>query len=556
MINSSTILQRVAQRVKDNPDGLSFVFIQRHDEPEEQLTWSRLWQLANGIAESIELKNNADKTGILIFCANERNFVLSLLAVWMRGAVAIPAIATLQKGVVARNQHIIEQSKPDIVLHDLAMEATMSIRELAPQASLLSIAEIDHSSDTSKPPIDLKNLCDSTGHLLQFTSGSTATPKPIYLDGSKVAANCMAIEQAYSLSHETVAVHWLPLFHDMGLIGSCISAMWTGCLSVLLRPSVFIQRPSVWLQQISHWKATITSAPNFAYERLCQVLKPGDLENLNLKSLENLIIGGEPVAKATMKKLLDTLSDSGLSDAALAPSYGMAEATLLISTGKRTKGPIYSTTHSTTPIIGLGSAVRGVELSIRDTKTGNIVSDNSLGEIWIRGKSIGKIVPAEQNWRHHKEIKQQAVNQQDIAINTGDYGYCENGNLFITGRDTNKLIIRGRNIFAEDVEQITIQSQPQNFCAAVAALGIDENGSQSLAILIEKNKINEEFNIGSLNKAIISKLGIKPHTIVLLKRASLPRTSSGKIQRNNARTAFIKGQYQHRVLHDVIQTGH
>ena len=546
MISSSTILERVAERVQNNPSGLSFVFIQRHDEPEEQLTWSQLWKHASDIAQSFEIEGDANKTGILIFCANEKNFVLSLLAVWMRGAVAIPAIATLQKGVVARNKHIIEQSKPDLVLHDLNDDAIKPIEELAPQANLVSVTDIKHRD----APFDIKDLCRTTGHLLQFTSGSTAKPKPIYLDGSNVASNCVAIEEAYSLSHQTVAVHWLPLYHDMGLIGSCISAMWTGCLSVLLRPTVFIQRPLFWLQQISHWKATITSAPNFAYERLCQVLKPSDLESLNLQSLENLIIGGEPVTKATMGKLLNTFSSSGLSNAALAPSYGMAEATLLICTGKNADGPKYSATHSSTPVISLGAAVTGTQISIHNAKTGKVSLEGELGEIWISGNSIGTIIPWQLDWRSNQ------TKQQKNTINTGDYGYLEGGNLFITGRDTNKLIIRGRNIFAEDVEQIVAQSQAESFCAAVAAFGIDHNGSQGLAILIEKNKIDVAFDIGSLNKAVVSQLGIKPYSITLLKRASLPRTSSGKIQRNNARTEFINGEYQHRVLDNVIQTGH
>jgi acyl-CoA synthetase (AMP-forming)/AMP-acid ligase II len=315
--------------------------------------------------------------------------------------------------------------------------------------------------------------------------------------------------------------------------------MWSGSLSVLLRPTIFIQRPRAWLEHISSWGGTITSAPNFAYERLCEMFQDGNKEGLDLSSLVNVVIGGEPVSKETLDKLLLTLKDCGLSPESLAPSYGMAEATLLISSGRRKGGPVYSSSHSDFPVTGLGSAVKGLNVVLRDQETLETKSPGELGEIWISGDCVGQVIPLESDWRHR---------EGDREIRTGDFGYFENDSLFITGRNVNKIIVRGRNVFAEDVEFLTRQSQLSGFCAGVAAFGIDEGGSQNLCILIEDNRSRRLFDIKALNEIVQSKLGVKPYQIVLLKRATLPRTSSGKIKRGLAKEQFLSHKYEDRVI--------
>jgi acyl-CoA synthetase (AMP-forming)/AMP-acid ligase II len=436
-----------------------------------------------------------------------------------------------------RNSHIIESSQPDIVLHDSPAEELDTLhKELNTDTKIICVTEIIENQ--TEPPNSTWNN-HRMGGLLQFTSGSTAKPKPIYLDGVKIAINCAAIKKAYSLNKQSVGVHWLPLFHDMGLVGSCIASMWTGCLSVLLRPTVFIQRPRAWLEHISYWKGTITSAPNFAYEQLCQRIQTCDINGLNLSSLTSVVIGGEPVSKETLTKLIEKFGPCGLNLDSLSPSYGMAEATLLISSGRRIAGPIYSSSHSDFPVTGLGAPIDGVKITLRDKQTLKPVANGQLGEIWISGKGVGQVIPLDKNWRIHKGGDE---------VCTGDYGFFEEGVLFLTGRDANKIIIRGRNVFAEDIEFLVKQSQPTSFCAGVAALGIEDNGSQNLCILIEDNRTQQALNIRALNEVILNKIGVKPSQVVLLKRATLPRTSSGKIQRNLAKKQYINHEYINRVV--------
>lgn len=529
-----SIIERVALHAKQQPDQKAFVFVSEHDEPGESITWAELWLSAQQLAGKFNIKTEPENTGVLIYCVNEKFFIIALLAIWMRGAVAIPTAAGRQKGAIERSTHIMEAGCPEIVLHDSVGEALDLLRESVPDAELIPVVGDNCSEDTQVIESFL-----NTGALLQFTSGSTAKPKPVYLTSDNISANCLAIEEAYSLSSKTVAVHWLPLFHDMGLVGSCIAVMWSGSLSVLLRPTIFIQRPRAWLEHISSWGGTITSAPNFAYERLCEMFQDGNKEGLDLSSLVNVVIGGEPVSKETLDKLLLTLKDCGLSPESLAPSYGMAEATLLISSGKRKGGPVYSSSHSDFPVTGLGSAVKGLNVVLRDQETLETKSPGELGEIWISGDCVGQVIPLESDWRHR---------EGDREIRTGDFGYFENDSLFITGRNVNKIIVRGRNVFAEDVEFLTRQSQLSGFCAGVAAFGIDEGGSQNLCILIEDNRSRRLFDIKALNEIVQSKLGVKPYQIVLLKRATLPRTSSGKIKRGLAKEQFLSHKYEDRVI--------
>lgn len=536
-----SVLENVRSHALRRGDDTAFVFMRRHDDPGERISWCDLWHRARKLAAALPEFQDPQHAGVLVFCNDEKNFVTALLAVWLRGAVAIPATGGLNAHLVARNQHIIQSGRPDLLLHDLPYDKADA---LAFGQSQMTTMHIDAEDDLT--PVSGQNLPQSGG-LLQFTSGSTSLPKAVLLDMQTLSADCAAIQNSYALDRETVGVHWLPLFHDMGLIGSVIEPYWSGAVSVILRPSIFIQRPIVWLRTISEWRATITSAPNFAYARAIQDIADHDLIDLDLSSLKNVIFGGEPVAKDTVEAVFSKWGPIGLRPDAIAPSYGMAEVGLLVSSGKRLDGPIFETRQSGVPIANLGPVVDGLSFVARDPKTQKPCAEGQLGAIWLTGENIGRVVHPGGNWRE---------DAPKAAIDTGDFGFVLNGEIYVTGRNANKIIVRGRNIFAEDVEALVQSTQTSGLFSGIAAIGLIKDGTQALCILVELADRHSEIDIVNLNQSVVGTLGVKPADIVVLRRASLPRTSSGKIQHIAAREAFLAGALDKRVISHVIQTNH
>ncbi len=549
MTNIPLILDRVRAHVSDKPDHRAFVFIKRHNGPGTEITWRELWDKAALLARHLPVGEPADKCGILIFCNDEWHFVVSLVATWMRGAVAIPSLGSISLHAVERNEHVLAVSQPDIILHDLPPEQEAMLRDKSNGAILRNVEDCLQPSDMD---VDLPAL--KSGGLVQFTSGSTSNPKAVVLSQKNIASNCAAITRAFSLNEHTVGVHWLPLHHDMGLVGSILVPLWSGVSSVILRPTIFIQRPIAWFEQVARWRATITSAPNFAYQRLSRCATRDDLEELkrvegfDLSCLENVIIGGEPVHKQTLEHLMEVFAPYGLQADALAPSYGLAEATLLVSTGKRAGGPVYSEKHAQRPVPALGSPVDGLSIRIMDEDSGEECLAGELGSIQISGDCVGRVVPGNKDWRLY-------VADSNGPILTGDYGYQIEGDLFVTGRNTNKIIVRGKNFFAEDVELFVSKASDHIHSNHVAAFGIETDGTEELCILVELAR-NSHFNIGEINQIIVSSLGVKPAHIVSLRRSTLPRTSSGKVRRSLARSQFLAGTYHGSIIEHVTQTSH
>ena len=465
----------------------------------------------------------------------------TLLAVWIRGGVAIPGIYGFNSHTTIRNSHILNTAKPELILHDLCPEDEKKLLAQHPDFIMCNIAEY---------PLDVEMPFNAApragGGLMQFTSGSTSSPKAVLVTHENIAANCTAIASAYSLDSSSVGAHWLPLYHDMGLVGSILMPMWVGCTSVIMRPSIFIQSPLFWFEQIAKRRCTITSAPNFAYQKIARIATTQTIEGLDLSCLETIIIGGEPVHKQTIQLLLDTFESYGLNADALAPSYGLAEATLLVSSGKRIGGPISYNCEGSQPVLSLGSPVKGVCISIVDN-AGVECLEGEVGHIHISGECVGTVIPAEENWRSYKNTQ---------PVETGDYGFIVDGEIYITGRAANRIIVRGKNIFSEDVELLVSQTNALIDSDNVAVFGLEVDGSEELCILIEFPKGIESIQIGAINAAVIRSLSIKPAHIVILRRYTLPRTSSGKIQRNIARTQYLAGAFLRKTISYVNQTSH
>ena len=519
-----TVVDALVRRATIRPDAIAFRFIARHDDPGTTLGWGQLHAEASDLAAALPEMADPGRTGVMICCADERRFVVSLVATWLRGAVAIPATGGLSRAHAERNGHIARSARPDVILQDLPDEQVARLAGLAPMATILSAANPARGATPSTP------TPPRSGGILQFTSGSTGAAKGILVDHAAIALNCRAMQDAYALNHASIGTHWLPLHHDMGLIGSVVSPLWLGAQSVILRPSVFMQQPVQWLRAVSDHRATITSAPNFAFEHIADKVGPDDLGGIDLSCLQTVVIGGEPVREVTVRRLLALLEPHGLRPAAIAPSYGLAEAVLFVSSGQTTHGPRFAAADHGGQAC-LGQPVPTVTVEIR-AEGGGASAEGEIGDLWISGPGCGRVIAAGADWRDPHPVQ---------PIRTGDHGTLIDGALFVTGRDADRIILRGRNVFAEDVEACVRESQPPGTIGGLAAFGIDAEGTQHLCILVEIQRRDGTLDLPALNRALTARIGATADCLVPLHRLALPRTSSGKVRRRAAREAYLGG---------------
>ncbi|WP_299629143.1 AMP-binding protein [uncultured Tateyamaria sp.] len=529
-MEAHSVLEALHVHIKADPNHMAFHFVRRPEDEGESLSVSQLWQDASVLAGALPDIDYTAQTGVMLFCREARLFITAMMAVWMRGATVIPATGGMTAGLAERNRHVIATAQPDVILHDLNEARATELKSLARNARTLDISNIGTAPHQDPFDVDIHNL--NVGQLLQFTSGSTNAAKAVLLTQEDIVRNAQHSCDTYGIDRTGTSVHWLPLYHDMGLIGSVLTHLYAGQPSVLLRPSVFIQAPLEWLNHMDRWRATLTSSPNFAFETLLNKVDARQDVSWDLSNLRTIVCGGEPVRQETMERLADRLGRHRLSKAAIAPSYGMAEAVLMISSGQKADGPVFRKGESGNALACLGVPGGGIEVEVRDPQSGAPVQDGVFGEVWINGPGCGRVIPHGASWRDARDKGE---------IRTGDWGMMSDGELYIAGRDSDRIILRGRNILAEDVEAIVYASQPEQTAAeSVAAFGVPQNGTEVLYVLVERKADTQPFDERAFFAQLGAQLDIKCEKVQVVPRGSLVRTTSGKIRRGASRDLFLK----------------
>ena len=372
--------------------------------------------------------------------------------------------------------------------------------------------------------------------------------------------NSSLIHGAFGSVAEARGVFWLPMFHDMGLIGGVIQTLYCGGSSTLLSPVSFIQRPIRWLEAISRTGATISGAPNFAYELCIEKATPEQRAGLDLSSWRVAFNGAEPVRAETLDRFTEVFEPAGFRRESFLPCYGLAEATLLVSAGPRgnptiilpvdgdalERGEVAEArpTASVKRLVASGRVVDGQRVVIVDPATGNPCPDGRVGEIWVAGPSV-----ALGYWGRPADTK--AIFDARLGggegpfLRTGDLGSLKDDALFVTGRLNDMIILGGRNIYPQDIEWTTERCHPALVAGGAAAFAIEVNGDERLAIIQEVERTPDPTTINEIITAIRREVAeqhdIEVHAIRLIKRLSLPRTSSGKVRRHACRESFLAG---------------
>ena len=413
------------------------------------------------------------------------------------------------------------------------------------------------ASEWNKPRFDRRSL-----GLIQYTSGSTGTPKGVMLTQRNLMANCAMIAHAFGMNRDTAsAVFWLPTYHDMGLVGGILMPVFYAVEITLLSPVTFLTRPLRWLRAISDYKVAVSGGPNFAYRWCTMKIKPEECENLDLSSWKVAFNGAEPVRADVLRDFSRRFKPYGFRHTAHYPCYGMAETALIVTGGKQHEEPVIRSfdrnkltqyqVHPVSPdsphatqLVGSGQVIPTEEVIIVDPEKRRKLGDNEIGEIWINSPSSGKGYwnrPAES-----AEVFDSRLAEEDGKnwLRSGDLGFFHEGELFVTGRLKDIIIIRGVNRYPQDIEATVEHCDERLRSGGAAAFAVDHWDREHLVVVCEVERrrgFHWDQLLDKIRTSVNSEHDLAPDAIVLVKHNSVPKTSSGKVQRHACREEFMEG---------------
>jgi fatty-acyl-CoA synthase len=399
--------------------------------------------------------------------------------------------------------------------------------------------------------------------LLQYTSGSTGDPKGVMLTHANLLANMRSIAEAVELSREDVGVSWLPLYHDMGLIGAWLTLMLHGVPLVVMSPLAFLTRPERWLQTISKYKCTISAAPNFAYELCVRKISDKAMEGVDLSSWRAALNGAEPVNPETLERFIKRFSKYGFKRESMLPVYGLAEASLGVTFPPQYRGPkvdrvereTFTTAGRAVPakpddenaiaFVSSGMAVPRHQVTIVDEK-GNALPERTEGFLWFRGASATSGYHLNPEATENLFAGGPAVAEGEFPwVNSGDRAYQAEGEIYITGRVKDIIIKGGRNLYPHEVEELAARTDGiRKGCVVAFGLKGEETGTEKLVIVAESREENRGKRtaiVAAINEQVSQGLGLPPDRVELIPPGGIPKTSSGKLRRDETKQLYLAG---------------
>jgi 8-amino-7-oxononanoate synthase len=559
-IQGITIVDLLQHRAKHQPHNKAYIFLENGEIQTHCLTYQELENQVKSLAAYLQTISKSGDRALLLY-PSSLDFIVSFFACLYAGIIAVPAYPPKRNQKLARLQTIIQDAEASLLLTTADIfQLTAKKEDTFTSLRWVLTDQITTQTTDFKP---LRIQPDSIA-FLQYTSGSTGNPKGVIVSHSNLIHNCHVIQQSYQESEEGIVLNWLPLYHDMGLVGGTLQPLLVGFPVILMSPMTFLQNPISWLQVISNYKVTVTVSPNFAYELCIQKFQPEQITNLDLSSWEIAINGAEPIRAETITNFINTFAPYGFRPSAFRPSYGMAETTLLVTGATPTKSPIIKVfdahalaenkiinctieTQNHRQIVSCGYPCLGQTVVIVNPISFTQCPAGEIGEIWVKGDSV-----AQGYWQKEELTKQTfhaylADTKEGSFLRTGDLGFWEDeAGLFITGRIKDILIIRGRNHYPQDIEQTVEKSHPALNFHGIAAFSVEINGDNRLFLACEvKRNYLRNFQVDeivkAIRKAVLIEHDLQVYQVLFLKPGTLPKTSSGKVQRFLCRENLLAG---------------
>jgi amino acid adenylation domain-containing protein len=562
-LQSAGLIEVLRARASAQPDRLAYLFLQNGEEEEARLTYGELDLRARALAARLQERGTAGGRALLLYPPG-LEFIAAFFGCLCAEVVAVPAYPPRPGRGLDRLGAILADARPSVVLTTSALlERLRGGLAAAPELAGVEWLATD-GSEAADPALAAKwrepRIDPGALAFLQYTSGSTASPKGVMVSHGNLLHNERMIQQAFGQSEDSVVVGWLPLYHDMGLIGTVLQPLWAGATCILMAPLAFLQRPARWLRAISRWGGTTSGGPDFAYALCVQRISAEERAGLDLSRWSVAFNGAEPVRAETMDRFAAAFAANGFRREAFFPCYGLAEGTLFVAGGGPGAGPAvrsvvaaeleaHRVVHAEADAIGsrslvsCGRAWMEQRIEIVDPESGTPCAAGRVGEIWVSGPSVAR------GYWGQLEATERAFGARlpdgtGPFLRTGDLGFVDGGELFVTGRLKDLIILRGRNLYPHDVERTVEHSHPALRPGGGAAFSVDEDGAERLVVVHEVERragADVETVAAAVRAAVAAEHEAQVHAVVLLKAGSLPRTSSGKTRRNACRQGWLAG---------------
>jgi len=560
----TSLVELLEQRARSPRGGYAFLPDGRTVAAE--LSFAELAQQARAIAAQLQRRQIAPGTRALLLYPPGLSFLPAFCGCLYAGIIAVPLPppdGTRLKSALPRMQSVFEDAEPELVLTTAAMACDLEgeMKSFLPGLCWLSTDDADRALQTDwQPPVFGPN----TVAYLQYTSGSTATPRGVMISHANVLHNLEYLRRGFAYDDDSISLTWMPYFHDYGLVDGLLQPLYSNIPSFLLSPLTLLKRPARWLEAISLHRATHSHGPNFSYELCLQRISPQQRRGLDLSNWRVACNGAEPVRVDTLRRFSETFAPCGFRPESFYPGYGLAEATLFVSAKPHNAAPVSRLLRAAAleqnrvvlldeaadeepgrTVISCGVAQGVAQLRIVDPDTRRVCAPDEVGEIWLADPSV-----ALGYWRKPEDSRAtfEARLRDDPSetkfLRTGDLGFLLDGELYVTGRMKDLIIIAGVNHYPQDIERTVETYCPEIRRDRCVAFSIDRDDAEQLVILAEPERLQADWTslFRRIREAVASQHQLSVAIVVLLKRGGILKTSSGKLQRSACRQAFLKGR--------------
>ena len=559
---AASLVEVMRHRAASAPDRLGYRFLADGEAEEASLTYAELDRRVRALAALLQEIGAAGERVLLLYPAS-LDYVVAFYGCLLAGAVAVPAYPPRPNRPMPRIRAIVADAQARFALTTTQVFATLERRiEDLPDLKALTWRTTDDLDQGRADVWRNPGARRETLAFLQYTSGSTALPKGVMVTHGNLLHNETLIEAACGHTSETPCVSWLPLYHDLGLIGNMIQSLYVGTPCTLMSPVVFLQSPIRWLRAVSAYGGHTSGGPNFAYELCVAKTNAEQREGLDLSSWRVAFNGAEPVRQETLEAFTRAFEPHGFRREALFPCYGLAETTLIVS------GPAKDAPHVHLPfradeltrnraveaaadeegareMVGCGRILGGQDVRIVDAETLSACPSGQVGEIWVAGPSV-----AQGYWNRPEESENtfgaRTADGSGPFLRTGDLGFLWRDELYITGRLKDLIIIRGSNHYPQDLELTVERAHPALRPGGGAAFSVDVSGEERLVVVQEIQREHRRSDVGEIaaavRRAVAEEHEVQLWALALIRPGSLPKTTSGKIQRRQSRADFLAGE--------------
>ena len=563
----STLVELVRYRAHAQRDELAFIYLANGVDEEIPLSYRELDRRARAIGAWLQERKMEGKRVLLLYPPGV-DFIAAFFGCLYATAIAVPVYPPRRNRSMSRIQAIAISAEASVALTTANIfERVQELIEETPDLKSLQWLSTDRIEDGIENNWFFPEISEYTTAFLQYTSGSTGIPKGVVLSHGNLIHNSRLIHDMFEHTRSNKGVFWLPSYHDMGLIGGILQPIFCGCPNILMSPLAFLQKPFRWLSAITRYRGTTSGGPNFAYDLCVRQISEEQLDELDLSCWNVAFNGAEPVHAETLDQFTEKFERCGFRYEAFYPCFGLAEATLIVTGGDLGKKPLIRAVDADALANGIALAAEDNAEKVRwlvssghglidqrtvivDPETELECEEGHVGEIWVKGPSVAQgywNAPEATEYTFRAKIKDTG---EGPFMRTGDLGFMQDGDIFVTGRIKDLIIIHGVNVYPQDIEATVQKVNPVLRVNSGGAFMVDDGHSERLVIVQEIDRtfdanhgtngtLEEMFT--AIRTAVAMEHEIAPDAIVLIKSGSIPKTSSGKIQRHRCREDFIAG---------------